>query len=401
MTSIVPGRCRHERTATITRTVARAVPALMAIPLILSITSPAASAAGSSRSCGWSLVTAPSPGTARNILFAVASAPHGQPWAVGDRVSQGNARFVAPIIEHWNGTAWGVRVMPGDQSNLLGVYPVSRTNVWAVGFFIRELDNTLPVIDHFNGKAWATVPSPRIGYGVLSGIAGTSGSNIWAVGRKLGRPTVTLVEHFNGHRWARVPSPSPVSDYIDFGAIKVRSGHDIWVAGDYTNSRGIFRTLIEHYNGRAWTRVPSPDIGAGDNYLSAIAAAGPRGLLAVGRAWTGSRFRPLALRWNGRTWKAHLLPAAGSGDNTLNGLTAGPAGTLWAVGSATGAHGAQRTLTERYRGGRWHIVASPNANGSDNILYAAARAGTRSIWAVGSWTSPSHGKAVTMRRCGS
>ena len=306
---------------------------------------------------------------------------------------------MAPIIEHWNGTAWGVRVMPGDQSNLLGVYPASRTNVWAVGFFIRELDNTLPVIDHFNGKIWAAVPSPRIGYGVLSGIAGTSGSNIWAVGRQLGRPTVTLVEHFNGRRSARVRSPSPVSDYIDFGAIKILSGHDIWVAGDYKNSHGAFRTLIEHYNGRAWTREPSPDIGAADNYLSATAATGPHGLLAVGRAWTGSRFRPLALRWNGRTWKAHLLPAAGSGNNTLNGLTSGPGDTLWAVGSATDSHGAQRTLTEQYRGARWHIVASPNANGSDNILYAAVTTADQSTWAVGSCTGPSHGKAVTMRRC--
>ena len=399
MASIIPGRCRQERTATITRTLARAVPALVAIPLILSLPSPAASAAASSRSCGWSLVTAPSPGTARNILFAVASAQHGQPWAVGERTSPQSARFVAPIVEHWNGTAWGVRVLPGDQSNLLGIYPASRTNVWAVGFFIRELENTLPVVDHFNGRTWATVPSPRIAYGVLSGIAGTSGSDIWAVGRKLGRPAVTLAEHFNGARWSRVPSPSPVADYIDFGAIKVLSRHDVWVAGDYENARGIFRTLIEHYNGRAWTLVPSPDIGRGDNYLTAMAATGPRGLLAVGRAWTGSRFRPLALRWNGRTWAAHLLPAAGSGDNTLNGLTEGPGDTLWAVGSATGAHGAQRTLTEQYRGGRWHIVVSPNANASDNILYAAASAGTRTIWAVGSWTSASQGKAVTMRRC--
>lgn len=391
-----PGR--YPRAETIGRMLARAVPALITIPLLLAVPGQAASAAPSSR-CGWTNVPGRSPGTARNILFAVTSAPHGMPWAVGDRVSPENARFVAPIIEHWNGSAWSARVMPGDQSNLLGVYAPARTNVWAVGFFIRELDNTLPVIDHFNGKTWAMVPNPRIGFGVLSGIAGTSASNIWAVGRKLARPTVTIIEHYNGSAWTRVTSPSPVSDYIDFGAIKVLSDHDIWVAGDYLNSRGISRTLIEHYDGHRWTIVPSPNVGTGDNFLSAIAAAGPHGLWAVGRASVGGRFRPLAVRFDGQAWKAQLLPAAGSGDNALNGLTQGSGRTLWAVGSATGPHGAQRTLTERYRGGHWHIVASPNANRADNILYAAARTGDRSVWAVGSWTSPSRGKVVTMRRC--
>lgn len=388
----------HLRTSeNLRRMTAVGVPAVLALSLLISVMSQATSQA-TPRSCAWAIVPSPSPGTARNILFSATGAPGGQVWAVGDRVSPGKARFVAPIAERWNGSAWSARVMPGNQSNLLGVFAPARTDAWAVGFFIIELENTLPVIDHFNGHAWSMVASPRISFGVLSGVAGTSGRNIWAVGRKLARHTVTIIEHYDGHTWTRVASPSPVTNYIDFGAINVISRHDIWVAGDYLNASGVFRTLIEHYNGRAWAIVPSPDIGAGDNYLSGIAALGPRDVWTVGRAFVGSRFVPLALRWNGHKWSARTLPAAGSGDNTLNGLTS-VGRDLWAVGSAAGASGADRTLTERYRHGHWRILPSPNANKADNVLYSVTVTGGRQVWAVGSWTSPARGKTVTMRRC--
>ncbi len=375
---------------------------VLALPLLISVTGQPASGAltRTARACGWAIVPSPSPGTARNILFGATGAPGGQVWAVGFRMTPAAARVVAPIAGHWNGSAWTVRVLPGKQSNLTGVYAPSPENVWAAGFYTIALIDTLPVIDHFDGTRWVMVPSPRLRLGILAGIGGTSATNIWAVGRQFGRATtLTVIEHYNGHTWTQVPSPSPGrTDYIDFGAITVISRHDIWAAGDYLDSSGVSRTLIEHYNGHAWAIVPSPSIGSGSNYLTSIAALGPRNVQAVGRAFEGSRFRPLALAWNGHTWHARLLPAAGAGDNSLNGLTTGPGHTLWAVGSATGPGGNQRTLTEQYRDGHWLIVTSPNANKASNILYAAAATGP-AVWAVGGWSGPSKGKTITMRRC--
>jgi hypothetical protein len=376
------------------------VPAVLALALVMfGVAQDAAVAAPRvGHSCAWAIVSSPSPGTDRNMLFGASGAPGGQVWAVGDRVSLGSARFVAPVVDRWTGSAWAVRVLPGNQSNVLGVFAPAKADVWAVGFFIVELDNTLPVIDHFNGRTWRIVASPRIRFGVLSGVGGTSGRDIWAIGRKLARPTVTVIEHYDGHAWTRVASPSPVTDYMDFGAIKALSPRDVWAAGDYLNAKGVSRTVIEHYNGRSWTIVPSPDIGSGDNFLSGIAALGPQNVWAVGRARVGARFVPLALRWNGHAWSARTLPAAGPGDNTLNGIT-NAAGNLWAVGSAARARGVQRTLTERYADGRWRIVPSPDANSADNTLYAATVTGGDQVWAVGNWTSPTRGKTLTMRRC--
>jgi hypothetical protein len=392
---------RHPRNKNMRR-LAIVLAGVLAIPLLASAMGPPASGAvtPAARACGWAIVPSPSPGTVRNFLFGAAGAPGGQVWAVGERTTPPAPRGVAPVVEHWNGSAWTVRVLPGNQSNLTGVYAPSPANVWAVGFYLIAVADTLPVIDHFTGTRWVMVPSPRLRLGLLSGIGGTSAANIWAVGwRFFHGTTLTVIEHYNGHTWVQVPSPSPrKTDFIDFGAISVLSRHDIWVAGDYKNANGVMRTLIEHYNGHAWAIVRSPNIGPGDNFLSGIAALGPRNVLAVGRAFDGSRFRPLAMAWNGHVWRAHLLPAAGSGDNSLNGLTAGAGHVLWAVGSATGPIGSQRTLTEQYRSGHWRIVASPNANKADNVLYAAT-ATRRQVWAVGSWFSPSQGKTVTMRRC--
>ena len=55
-------------------------------------------------------------------------------------------------------------------------------------------------------------------------------------------------------------------------------------AGNYDSTNGdipIVRTLLEHWDGTAWTRIPSPNANASDNILNG-AAASPGGAFAVG-----------------------------------------------------------------------------------------------------------------------
>lgn len=341
----------------------------------------------------WSVVSAPSPGSAQNTLFGVTTMPNGGVWAVGDRVSPSSARFVAPLVEHWSGSRWIARVLPGHQTNLLADFAPARNNLWAVGFFQVGMGvETVPVIDHFNGRNWTIVPSPRPALSVLAGIAGTSGADVWATGRQFihGR-AVTIIEHYDGHGWTRVSSPSPVTDYLDLGAIAAISPSDVWVAGDYRVSDTVFRTFVEHYNGHAFSIVPSPNLGTGRNYLTALTVLDGRPWV-VGRADDGANFRPLALQWTGTAWSAHLLPRSGSGDEALNAVvTVGH--TLWAVGNKTNAAGTQRSLTMRYNNGTWTVTTGPNLGRNDNVLYGAAST-SEVVWAVGNATT----KVLTMRR---
>jgi len=343
----------------------------------------------------WSVVTAPSPGAAQNTLFGIAAMPAGGVWAVGDRVSPPSSRFVAPLVEHWTGSRWVAKVLPGDQTNLLAAYAPARNNLWSVGFFqVASGVETVPVIDHFNGTTWTIVRSPRPDFSVLSGIAGTSASDIWATGRQFhhGR-AISIIEHYDGRQWTRMTSPSPVTDYMDLGAIAAISPGNVWVAGDYRDSGSVFRTLVEHYDGHAWSIVPSPNLGKGNNYLTALTVLDGMPW-AVGRAKDGANNRPLALRWSGSAWSGHLLPRSGSGDEALNAVvTSGR--TLWAVGNKTNAAGKMRTLTMRYSNGTWTVVTSPNLGRNDNVLYAAALGG-QAVWAVGNATT----NALTIRHAG-
>jgi hypothetical protein len=341
----------------------------------------------------WAVVAAPSPGSVQNTLFSITRMPHGGIWAVGDRVSTSSPRFIALLVEHWTGSRWVAQVLPGHQTALLAAYSPARNNLWAVGFFRVGIGafETVPVIDHFNGRTWTTVSAPHPAASVLTGIGGTSATDMWATGRQMAHDgAVTIIEHYDGHRWTRVPSPSPDTDYLDLGAIAAISRSDVWVAGDYTGSDSVSRTLVEHYDGQAWSIVPSPNLGKGSNYLTALTVLDGRPW-AVGRANDGATYRPLALHWSGRAWSGQLLPRSGSGDEALNAVaTAGR--TLWAVGNKTNAAGTQRTLIMRHDKGAWTVMASPNLRRKDNVLYGVV-SGHRAMWAVGSASS----KALTTR----
>jgi hypothetical protein len=57
----------------------------------------------------------------------------------------------------------------------------------------------------------------------------------------------------------------------------------VWAVGSYvTKSPGVQQTLIEHYDGRSWSIVASPNAGTFDNALSAIAGVSSTRLFAVG-----------------------------------------------------------------------------------------------------------------------
>ena len=56
------------------------------------------------------------------------------------------------------------------------------------------------------------MPSPNPSAGsVLDGVAATSAGNAWAVGSTPSLAGSTLILHWNGKAWTRVPSPKPHS----------------------------------------------------------------------------------------------------------------------------------------------------------------------------------------------
>ena len=95
------------------------------------------------------------------------------------------------------------------------------------------------------------------------------------------------------------------------------------------------RTLIEHWNGTAWSVVPSPDpddSGYSDDFLTAVGALSPSAIWAVGDYESRGRTKTLIVHWNGTTWNQVASPSPGSADNQLDGVWAVSANDVWAVG---------------------------------------------------------------------
>jgi hypothetical protein len=95
------------------------------------------------------------------------------------------------------------------------------------------------LVEHWNGAAWSIVTSPNATQDTeLLGVTCTSASDCWAVGNYLTDITgnlyyQTLIEHWNGSSWRRVPSPNPRGPEDELLAISARSARDIWAVGDH------------------------------------------------------------------------------------------------------------------------------------------------------------------------
>src|SRR5215469_1616553 len=317
-------------------------------------------------------------------LFGVAATSARNAWAVGGVVTRGKT-----LILHWNSTAWS-RVpspTPVPLTELYAAAATSASNAWAVGGGGAGPGKT--IILHWNGTAWKPVPSPTPkGGGTLFGVAATSARNAWAVGcaGNCGQGfggIKTLILHWNGTAWTRVPSPSPGTGSA-LSSVAAVSASSAWAVGCtafcFLHSTSP-QTVILHWNGTAWTRVPSPAparVGA----LNGVAATSADNAWAVG--CTGHCFGPMAttttmiVHWNGTAWRQVASPNPAP-NSVLTAVAATSASNAWAVGyTRTGF----KTLIAHWDGAHWARVPSPTPGPLSQLLGVGA-ASARSAWAVG------------------
>ena len=130
--------------------------------------------------------------------------------------------------------------------------------------------------------------------GTSSGLGGVAvvSCQAWAVGDySNGTARRTLIERWNGTKWTKMPSPSPGSAVNGLSSVTATSASDAWAVGDYIANVGGFphETLIEHWNGTAWTQMPSPNPSSTGNLLGGVAANSPSNVWAVGAFNPGSQ----------------------------------------------------------------------------------------------------------------
>jgi hypothetical protein len=133
----------------------------------------------------------------------------------------------------------------------------------------QGVDRTLERLDmEPSTRAWAEVE-----FGSFA-VANTSPHDVWAVGIRhdaTQRHARTLIDHWNGKTWSVVPSPDPMRPFTTavLHSMAARSPKDAWAAG-YYQVGDVYKTLIEHWNGSGWRTVPSRDL-AGSQTSSVLA----------------------------------------------------------------------------------------------------------------------------------
>jgi len=166
------------------------------------------------------------------------------------------------------------------------------------------------------------------------------------------------------------------------------SPSESWAVGSVGAAESANKTLIEQYDGSAWSVVPSPNQGTGNNALNGVSMI-PGAGWAVGYAQVSGKYQPLALSWDGTQWMQNS-PAAFAANALFTGVDTQADGSAWGVGFQTAADGTRQTLIEQESGGTWTPVASPNDGTAttDNSLTAIAGNQATGLWAVGWRESP-------------
>jgi hypothetical protein len=226
------------------------------------------------------------------------------------------------------GAAWQIQPAPAGTSGatLYGVTSAPGTSeAWAFGQQYEAQSGYRALVLSTTGGAWSA-SYPLAGQGILDGGVALSKGNVWAVGANglLGpsRPH-SLIEHWNGTAWSKT-TPSQVGTYGDqlWSVSMLRATNTGWAVGeaDYPggSSDDGSHPLTIYWNGHSWKVVTSPSPDLVSRLASVAHQAGGSDYWAVGSSNDYSL--PLAMHWTGSAWKIAPvpLPADSGGEGILN-----------------------------------------------------------------------------------
>jgi hypothetical protein len=298
----------------------------------------------------WSQLATPATPGNTALLTAVSASSATDAWAVGR--TQVNKSSFEGLAMHWNGAAWSVSpgfpaaLSPVGGASAAGVADISPGDAYAIGNSATTAAGSLA---HWNGTAWSPVTLPLPPHAnsntTLNAISAHGRGDVWIVGTFLDSAShrnETFSEHFNGTAWRVVPMPpvngSNINAFFQFNSINANTPSDVWAVGErgVIDMPGSQKTLIEHFNGTAWSTVPSPSPGSIDVLSGVTTSNAPDNVWAVGTDVPAGKSvgQTLTLNWNGTAWNVVASPNTGSTDALGAVATKPGAAIVWAVGES-------------------------------------------------------------------
>lgn len=257
-------------------------------------------------------------GTLNTFLSSVACGGPALCFATGDK--NDNTRLQPGVmLEKWNGTAWSVQPPLPQPAGALGITMpgvscVSPTDCTGVGtsYTPRFVDSTLA--EHWNGQQWSIEPMPALGKSDQPELfsVSCSGAACLAIGIDFTNGGETpLAEFFNGSSWSVIPPATPAgAASFSLNGVACTSASNCYAVGSSATASHAASTLIEQWNGHAWTVVPSPS-PAGSPVLIGVSCTSGTSCMAVGRTMQGTNNLTLAMRLSGGTWTITQTPSPG------------------------------------------------------------------------------------------
>lgn len=293
---------------------------------------------------------------------------------------------------------------PSTTVDMYATTAISAKDAWMVGAFSPPSSSGPyfeTLTERWNGTAWRVVPSPNpgVGYNELLGVAHIPGGGLWAVGYMSNttngpRTDQTLIEHWNGKSWQVVASPNVGPNSNDLQAVVALSATDAWAVGSYvsTAQNNPIEVLIEHWDGTQWSVIQGANPSITWNDLAGIAAVSANDIWAVGFQRPQSVSGPsstatLIEHWDGTQWSVVASPSPANYSNGLGSISIVSANSIWAVGGSfntgPGTTSTTQTLIEHWDGIQWSVVASPDPQPGGDVLNGVVALSNNNAWAVG------------------
>lgn len=323
-------------------------------------------------------------------------------WAAGFRlVPQGtDTRFVPVVYTHDDrrGPAWKeLPTLPGIEGRVNAVAATSPGNAWLVGDTDHEGGPVMT--QHWNGRSWELRPAPMQDNAISGGLLGISAlapNDVWAAGwtqvldQRIpdpdGGPTTIvdhsegLVQHWDGRAWTRVALPQPYASW-GLNAVSASGPNDVWAVGSGYGDDDA--PVVLHFDGHTWTALPTPPYGGLYGEFNDVVANGPRDVWAVGRTLLDDKDRghALVMHWDGAAWTRFDTPAEGG---PLTGVAKTPGGIV-AVGQT---HDRESGFGLRVSGTRVSSLGIPPTSGGTSHTPWKVSATGREVSVSGTFTYP-------------
>ena len=321
------------------------------------------------------------------------------------------------LAESWNGAAWIPTLAIPTLNNgdvLQSVSCTSKQSCTAAGYSITG--GTL--VEKWNGVVWLAQttpnPSPIAGgtnYNHLWGVSCTPSAACTAVGDYYpggNVSTLGVIEAAHGAHWAITASPQQPEAADELQDVSCSARNQCVAVGRYYDANGVPHSLIESWDGSAWTATPAPGFE-----MQGVSCVSATMCMAVGSrvtaSWDGNSWTELAdpsggrltsvscasptmcaavsggaqvEMWDGSTWSVAPTPAIP--DAGLQNVSCATVQSCVAVGGrASTPNGYSQTLVESWDGSSWTVVPSPNTSGQWNDLRSVSCTSAAACAAVG------------------